>query len=285
MAPVVETVKTVNSFLRTLTAMVAVGLITVASWLGYQNFAASDIALAEKEAALSKVKDELEAQRAKAEAAEQQVQKQQQEIVTLNADIAAKAIEIERLDTALVFLKVNHRLAELTVIDQGTDEKSGESFSVIEFVEVNEEGAPLDKPRQFRIRGDIVYIDYWIVKFEDEYIETSDLDRSTSICLFRRIFGEFQQPQEGYVLDEVGVRPTAYARGGKASEFEQRIWDDFWNIANDPEKAKGLGIRAAHGEADYTKLQKGKKYKIELRASGGLTITPGETADGKKPPL
>jgi hypothetical protein len=285
MTPVVETVKTVNSFLRTLTAMVAVGLITVASWLGYQNFAASDIALAEKEAALTKAKDELEAQRAKAEAAEQQVQKQQQEIVTLNADIAKQKIEIERLDTALVFLKVNHRLAELTVVDQGTDEKSGESFSVIEFVEVNEEGAPLDKPRQFRIRGDIVYIDYWIVKFEDEYIETSDLDRSTSICLFRRIFGEFQQPQEGYVLDEVGVRPTAYARGGKASEFEQKIWDDFWNIANDPEKAKELGIRAAHGEADYTKLQKGKKYRIELRASGGLTITPGESAEGAKPPL
>lgn len=292
MAPVVETVKTVNSFLRTLIAMVAVGLITVASWLGYQNFNASDLALAEKDAALAKAIDEREEQRAKAEAAEQQVQKQQQEIVTLNADVVAKAteianqkIEIERLDTALAFLKVNHRLAELKVIDQGTDEKSGESFSVIEFVEVNEEGAPLDKPRQFRIRGDIVYIDYWIVKFEDEYIETSDLDRSTSICLFRRIFGEFQQPQEGYVLDEVGVRPTAYARGGKASEFEQKIWDDFWNIANDPEKAKELGIRAAHGEADYTKLQKGKKYKIELRASGGLTITPGEPAEEKKAPL
>lgn len=292
MTPVVETVKTVNSFLRTLVAMVAVGLITVASWMGYQNFNASDLALAEKEAALSKAQDELEAQRAKTEVAEQQVQKQQQEIVTLNADVAAKAaeiatqkIEIERLDTALAFLKVNHRLAELKVIEQGTDEKSGEAFSVIEFVEVNDDGAPIDKPRQFRIRGDIVYIDYWIVKFEDEYIETSDLDRSTSICLFRRIFGEFQQPQEGYVLDEVGVRPTAYARGGQASEFEQKIWDDFWNIANDPEKAKQLGIRAAHGEADYTKLQAGKKYKIELRASGGLTITPGESAEEKKAPL
>ncbi len=292
MTPVVETVKTVNSFLRTLVAMVAVGLITVASWMGYQNYNASDIALAEKEEALTKAQDELVAQRAKTEVAEQQVQKQQQEIVVLNADVQAKAaeiatqkIEIERLDTALAFLKVNHRLAELTVIEQGTDEKSGEDFSVIEFVEVNDDGAPIDKPRQFRIRGDIVYIDYWIVKFEDEYIETSDLDRSTSICLFRRIFGEFQQPQEGYVLDEVGVRPTAYARGGQASEFEQKIWDDFWNIANDPEKAKSLGIRAAHGEADYTKLQAGKKYKIELRASGGLTITPGESVEEKKAPL
>jgi hypothetical protein len=292
MAPVVETVKTINSFLRTLVAMVAVGLITVASWLGYQNFNASDIALAEKEAALSQAKEELESQRAKTVAAEQRVQQQQQEIATLNADVVAKTaeianqkIEIERLDTALTFLKINHRLAEITVVDQGTDEKSGEDFSVIEFVEVNDEGAPIDRPRRFRIRGDIVYIDYWIVKFEDQYIETSDLDRSTSICLFRRIFGEFQQPQEGYVLDEVGVRPTAYARGGKASAFEQKIWDDFWNIANDQEKAKRLGIRAAHGEADYTKLQKGKKYKIELRASGGLTIKPGEATAGNKAPL
>lgn len=292
MAPVMETVKTVNSFLRTLIALAAVGLVSIASWLGYQNFRGDEIALAEKEAALSKAQEELESERAKAVAAELRVKKQQEEITTLSADVVAKTaeiadqkIEIERLDTALAFLKVDHRLAEIKVIDQGTDEKSGEPFSTIEFVEVNDEGAEIDQPRQFRIRGDIVYIDYWIVKFEDVYIETSDLDRSTSICLFRRIFGEFQQPQEGYVLDEVGVRPTAYARGGKASEFEQKIWDDFWNIANDPEKAKGLGIRAAHGEAVSTKLQKGNKYKLELRASGGLTITPGEPVDAKKPPL
>lgn len=285
MPPVMETVKTVNSLLRTFIALAVVSMVGLASWLGYRNFHEDDLALARKEAELSQAQADLDAERAKAAAAEAEVKKQRQEITTLSADVAAKAqeiaqqkLEIDRLDTALTLLKVDHRLAELKVVEQGVDETTGESFSVIEFVEVNDDGAPIDKPRQFRIRGDIVYIDYWTVKFEDKYIENSDLDRSTSLCLFRRIFGEFQQPQEGYVLDEVGVRPTAYARGGKASEFEQKIWDDFWNIANNPEQAKALGIRAAHGEASYTKLQPGKTYRLELRASGGLTITPGEVS-------
>ena len=62
-------------------------------------------------------------------------------------------------------------------------------------------------------------------------------ERGTSLLLFKRIFGSGQRPDDGYPLDEVGSAPRAYARGGKMSDFERRIWDDFWNIANDPERA------------------------------------------------
>ena len=123
-----------------------------------------------------------------------------------------------------------------------------------------------------------MYVDYWIVKFLDEYVEQADMLRSTSICLFRRLFSEFQEPNDGYQLDAVGIQPRAYSRGGQSSEFEQKIWNDFWNIANNPKRAEQLGIRAAHGEAVSIKVRVGKRYRLELRASGGLTILPAEDA-------
>ena len=58
------------------------------------------------------------------------------------------------------------------------------------------------------------------------------------------------------------------------SEFEQKLWTEFWEFANDPVKASEMGIRAAHGEAIAIKVKEGRYYNIELRASGGLSVKP-----------
>jgi hypothetical protein len=121
-----------------------------------------------------------------------------------------------------------------------------------------------------------VYIEYLVAKFEDKYVEQSDLDRGTAICLFQRIFGENQEPSDGFDLDEVGSRPTAYARGGEISEFERQIWSDFWTIANDPARARELGIRAAHGNAPSIRVKPGMTYRIDLRSTGEFVLGPAE---------
>jgi hypothetical protein len=61
------------------------------------------------------------------------------------------------------------------------------------------------------------------------------------------------------------------------TEFEREIWRQFWDFANDPDKAEQAGIRAAHPEAPSIKLRPGKEYVIKLRASGGLSINPKGT--------
>ena len=126
----------------------------------------------------------------------------------------------------------------------------------------------------FVIEGDRVYVECLVAKFEDKYIEQADLDRATAICLFQRIFGEYQEPQEGFPIEEVGSTPTSYARGGKVSEFEQQIWDDFWTIAGDPQRAGEIGIRAAHADAPSTIVKPGVTYELELRATGEFTLRP-----------
>ena len=117
-----------------------------------------------------------------------------------------------------------------------------------------------------------MYVECLVAKFEDDYIEQAALDRSTAICLFQRIFGEYQQPQEGYPLDVQRTGPHTYARGGQLSALEQRIWSDFWQIANDPQQAAALGIRAAHADAPSTRVEKGAVYELELRSTGEFTL-------------
>ncbi len=193
-------------------------------------------------------------------------------------------------------LKVRHRLARLTVLDQheiaspiavapttGTEAKPSRSnvTTKVEFVEINDQGEPIGPSKQFDVVGDIVYVDYLTVTFEDKFIEKSDLDRSTSIALFQRVFGEHQQPAQGFQLDTVGTRPTAYARGNQMSDFEKKIWNDFWLIANDPARAKAMGIDAAEGNAVSMRVEPHKTYEIELRSTGTMTIRPVEP---KTPP-
>ena len=253
MPSVTETVSVMNSAIRTLMTLGIVGALGAGGWYGYQQFTARDQEAKRVAEALADAQGKLE---------------------RANVLINEQKQEIERLDTSLRLLKVNHRIAQLTVLDQTTDADSGEIVSLVQFQELDDQGKTVGEPQQFSIRGDLVYIDSWVVKFDDKYVEQADIDRSTSLVLFRRIFGEFQEPNDGFSLDEAGSRPTVYARGSKMSDFEKRIWDDFWAVANDEKKQEQLGVRAAHGDAPSIKVQKGKAYRVELRASDGLSITP-----------
>jgi len=181
-------------------------------------------------------------------------------------------------------------LARINVLAIERNDKGRAISSELEFVELSPDGDTLSSPKRIKLPGDVVYIDNWIVKFDDSYTEKGDIERGTSLCLFRRIFSEDQSPNEGFSLDEVGMRPQAYARGGRLSDFEKRLWSEFWEFSNDGKKASEMGIRAANGEAVSVKVREGKSYAITLRASDGLSIKPiSDTAAspaqvGEQPP-
>jgi len=182
--------------------------------------------------------------------------------------------EIERLRVANRLLKVDTRVAILDVVEKVQSPQTGAVRTTFVFREVDEAGRPIGPERKFTIDGDILYIDAWVAKFQDEFVELGDPVRGSTIYLFRRLFGEDQKPSEGFVLDEEGSLPLAYRRDGEISEFEKEIWERFWFLANNPEEAARKGLRAVHGEAVYMKLEEGKRYRIQLRASDGLSIVP-----------
>lgn len=237
--------------LRTLLALGALALVGGAAWVGYQVFLAHDLTLAE-------------------------LREKRAQVTELETKLAAAEARALRLQTANRLLKVDQRRALLRVMEQGPMSGNHGVQTRVEFVELDAQGQPLGLARQFVLAGDVAYVDAWVVKFADESVEVGDPLRAASICLFRRIFGEDQAPSEGFLLDPVGTRPSAYSDGSEASAFEANLWAQFWDYANDPARARQAGIRAAHGEAPYVKLVPGRQYRLELRASGGLSIVPDE---------
>jgi hypothetical protein len=286
MPGVVESLSTINSLLRTGLAIAVIALLGAGGWYAYRVYHRGDLALQEKEQQLVSVRNELAAKQELLDEQLKQLQEKDQLIETLHVDLREKEEKIQKLDTSLRLLKVNHRVARLTVLEQDVDPATNELYTVGQFAEVSDKGEVIGTPKQFRIKGDVVYIDNWIVKFDDKYIERAEIERSTSLVLFRRIFGEDQTPNEGFAIDTVGSRPQAYGSGNQMSDFERQIWEEFWTIANDESRARDLGIRAAHGEAPSMKLKKGQTYRVLLRASDGLSITPESTSQpipGKPP--
>jgi hypothetical protein len=284
MPNITESISVLNSAVRTLLALLVVGALSIGGWYGYTKYNANEIEAKRTAEALAAAQNDLQLTQIKLTNAEAEVREKDKEIDTLNIRVEEQEVEIDRLDTAVRLLKVNHRVARISVLDQTRDAETGEETTFIQFQELDQNGEPVEDAREFQIKGDLVYVDSWVVKFDDKYVEEADIDRSTSLVLFRRIFGEFQEPNDGFALDQVGARPTVYGRGGKISDFEKRIWDDFWNVANDEGKQESLGIRAAHGDAPSIKVQKGKAYRVELRASDGLSITPeGDAPRPSKP--
>ena len=211
----------------------------------------------------------------------QQLEARHREVAALTEAVKAKEREIQRLQLANRLLKVNRRVAQIDVVSQTGSAKAGDLATKFTFQEIDADNRPLDEPRTFTVRGDLVYFDAWVVKYEDRLVESGDPLRSMSICLFRRIFGESQEPRNGFVLDSVGSTPAAYRMGGTMTDSERDLWSKFWDYANNPALAGKAGIRAAHGEAPSIKLMPGKRYRISLRASGGLEIVT-EEAPGRE---
>ena len=271
MGKTLETISTINSAVRTFLAMVVCGTLGTGGFYAYNTFHAQEIAAKLAEAKLAEAESEVAA-------AKKRIAKQETDLAAQEEVIQQKSEQISKLETSLRFLKVDHRLAKLNVLDQTTNAE-GKLTSKLEFIELNPEGQPLGQAQRFEVQGEVVYIDGLVVKFEDKYIEQAELDRATSLFVFKRIFTDVQNPRDGFPIDDVGAQPLAYSRGSQPSDLEKKIWSDFWSIAGNEEKAKQLGIRAAHGQAVSIKPEKGASYRLELRASDGLTIRP----DGRAP--
>ncbi len=137
----------------------------------------------------------------------------------------------------------------------------------------------MSPPKEFTLKGDMIYIDGLSVTFRDEFVEQADLQRGTSLFSFTRMFTDSENPKDGVSLDDVNTRPAAYGKGSM-SDFEKNIWMNFWSIANDKEQAEEMGIASIHGNAVSIKPVKGNSYTIELRASAG----PKLKHEGKIPP-
>lgn len=270
----VRLLNALTTLARSAASVLAVVLGLALTWLGYEHYYAPDPVLEQKKEEIASLRSELENRSA-------DITRLEAERGKLLKELETTRLEKERLDLAVRLLKVDRRVAQIDEVRQWREANSDKLMTEFRFAELSPEGQPLREPREFVIEGDLVFVDYRLVKFHDELVEQGDPLHAATIGLFHRIFGEFQKPSDGFVLDEAGDRPAIYASGRAMGPFEQGIWANFWTYALDPAQAAEAGIRSAHGEAPSIRLLPGKRYRLILRSSGGLSFevedVPGPT--------
>jgi hypothetical protein len=144
----------------------------------------------------------------------------------------------------------------------------------LRFTEVDEEGYPIGTARDFTLPGNTFYIDCWVAKFQDKYIEQVDELRGQSLVMFKSIFGNDQKPSEAFSLDDSSQQVPKRYQTRRQSEFEAKIWSDFHAVSNDLSRQQELGIRAVHGQANYLRPEEGSTYQVKLRSTGDVSLKP-----------
>lgn len=203
----------------------------------------------------------------------------------LVAKVAKLEWETLRLKTYLKLLEYTERRAQLEVLSQRSD-PAGETVNTLRFTELDPQGGVVGAQRVLEIKGDEVYVDTLVIKFEDHFVEEGDPLKGKALLLFRRIFTNRVKPDDGYVLDRSGVPPELYAAKTAPSAFERDLWERFWKVANSEQLAKQAGVKAMHGQAIYGRLVPNMVYTLLMRSTGEMVIpAPKEAQAPPSPPV
>lgn len=197
-----------------------------------------------------------------------------EEVALISTELDDARAQIQDLETSMWLLKLSHRVARVTVLNQVG--QGSETETLIEFVELGTEGQPVGTPREILVKGKQLFIEGRVIKFEDEFVEAGDLLRGSSVAVLQRVFSENQAPSEGTELDAPTMHPLPGHDDDVGHPFYEDLWENFWEYANDPDAAAEKGVRAMHGSAPFIELRPGQSYRVELRASDGLSITAEE---------
>lgn len=260
MSQTMENVKTINSAVRTLMMLAVAGFVGYGGYVGYTEY----------------IQPGIQAKQAIEDLEELKIAHQNQ-----TAQLRAAELENDRLATINKLMKVEGRIANLEVLEKGVDQ-DGQDYLEVRFTEVDEEGVPIGATRDYTLSGNTFFIDCWVAKFEDKYIEEVDDLRGQSLVMFKSIFGNDQKPSEAFSLDDSSQRVPKRYQTDRQSEFEAKIWADFNAVCNDLEKQKELGIRAIHGQANYLPPEEGRTYQIKLRSTGDVSLTPLAKEDAEE---
>jgi hypothetical protein len=277
---VARTFQDFNVFFRTV---VLLGFVLLACfWTIFlkRKLAASDRLLEERQVELESVRAESEKRQAEilelGAALEQraaEVARLEETKLALEKTVAEKEKALQALEFANRLLKVSQRVARIEVLAQQAPPEALERVrTTVRFTELGPDGAPLAPGQELTIEGRTLYVEALVIQFEDRYVEQGDALRGTSLCFFKRLFGENQSPSTGPTLDTAGQQPLAYGGDTTADAVHRALWQRFWDYANDPALARELGVRALQGEAPFIEARPGKTYRLELRASGGLVL-------------
>jgi len=181
--------------------------------------------------------------------------------------------EKARLTDYIGRLSASRRVAQVEVLSQCIDAE-GRTVSELRWQEVRPDGL-VGPPVEVHAVGFLAYFEAAVIKFEREHVGNADPGRSSSLVLFRRVFGDQQAPESVRTLDQ---NPPALTSSGSV-ENGVDLWERFLELVESPELAAQYGVRVAQFEAPAVPIRNGQLWEVTLDAAGGLNlkvVRPGD---------
>lgn len=185
--------------------------------------------------------------------------------------IAKRIEENQILKEVIGRLSSDSRIAEVLVTQSRFNEETKKIETTIKFLEYSAEGKPLE-PRYFVFQGNIIQFQSLVIRFQDPLVTAGDKVRGKSAYLFLKAFVLDEAQSQVFSLTENFTVPAGYKVPGVQSEFEQKLWEEFWNYALDPTARERAGIKNAQIEAPGSMFLPGTIYTIKIEHDGGLRI-------------
>lgn len=161
------------------------------------------------------------------------------------------------------------RVAQVRV-DGQSREADGTTVTRLTWQEIGETGV-IGQPATLTVRGTQIYFEAYVLKFTPQLVGAPDESRMTSLAMFRRVFGDEQEPRSGPVIPAT-ARPVV-GDAGQGARYG-KYWEKFQVFADNPAEAERYGVRVAQAEAPSVIAAAGKVYELSLDAAGGINVRP-----------
>lgn len=185
--------------------------------------------------------------------------------------IAKQIEENQILKEVITRLSSDSRIAEVLVTQSRFNEETQKIETTIKFLEYDAQGKPLE-PRYFTFQGNVIQFQSLVIRFQDSLVTTGDRVRGKSASLFLKAFVLDETKTQVFPITEANTIPAGYKVPGIKSEFEQKLWEEFWSYALDPQARERSGVKNAQIEAPGSMFLPGTIYTIQIEHDGGLRI-------------
>ena len=185
--------------------------------------------------------------------------------------ISAYIRQNEILKEVIQRLEADSRVVQVLVTNVHFDENLQKTLTTIKFLEFDSRGRPLE-PKYFTFSGNIIQFQALVIRFDDIKVRGADKLRGKSAYLFTKVFVLDNEDTQVFEITKVHDIPPGYKIDREVSAFEERLWQQFWNYALDPSKARTAGVKNAQIEAPGTMFIPGTLYTIKIEHDGGLRI-------------
>jgi len=179
--------------------------------------------------------------------------------------------EVKVLRKAVERLSADSRIAEVMVTKSEFNEQTQKIETTIKFLEFDAHENALP-PKYFTFQGNIIQFQSLVIRFSDDMIKGGDQLRGKSAYLFLKAFVLDGEKTQEFKITETYEVPEGYRVSENRSEFEDRLWKDFWKYAFDPQERSRTGIKNAQIEAPGSLFLPGTIYTLKIEHDGGIRI-------------